>query len=576
MSMDWGYTVEPSEGGGEIMEALAEADAPRHSEKTPSQWLKSNLFNNWYNSIITVVFGTVALWAGYKALSFVFVTARWEPVADNIELFMLGLFPRAEVPRVIVQLFLISGAGGLIIGWLKARAQATADEAGIEVQKTPIREYASSYSALAVFILATLIVGADTIGPWLVLLGCIIAAAVGFLATRPLTNPLTKIVLFAPLLLAAGMLKSIQDLNNQAAYLIAGIAVLLLFVVNLTQSISMMLSAGLLAGVSGFQALSGTGGIAWVFTLLAILPVGLHVIGIATERLPAVAAWGGVAIIAAALVWRAAIEPFGVVTIVLAIILIAAVVPLLRGDGGLALRAGGVILLGLLSWAACAAADVSGIDWSNWGGLQLNIVVAGASTVLAFPIGLLLALGRRSSLPVVRYMCTAYIEIIRGVPLISLLLMGAFFIGFFINSDTPLSAVTRATAAITMFSAAYIAEIVRGGLQAVDRGQTEAGQALGLPAAKITRLLILPQALRAVIPAMVGQFISLFKDTSLLSIIAILEFLGVREIVHAQEDFRGFGIAETLVYVAFGFWAISFTMSRESQRLERNLDVGDR
>ncbi|NKB41380.1 MAG: ABC transporter permease subunit [Ilumatobacter sp.] len=173
-------------------------------------------------------------------------------------------------------------------------------------------------------------------------------------------------------------------------------------------------------------------------------------------------------------------------------------------------------------------------------------------------------------------MAPVYIELIRGVPLISLLLMGQFFIGFFVNSDTPLSNVTRATTAITMFSAAYIAEIVRGGLQAVDKGQTEAGQALGLTAAKITRLLVLPQALRAVIPAMVGQFISLFKDTSLLSIIAILEFLGVREIIHAQEAFRGFGIAETLVYVAFGFWAFSFTMSRESQRLERRLEVGDR
>ena len=576
MSQDWGYTVEPSEGGGSIMEALAEADAPRHGDKTPSEWLKINLFNTWYNSIITVVFGTVSLWAGYKALRFVFVTARWDPVADNIELFMLGLFPRAEVPRVIVQLFLMSGAGGLIIGWLKARAQATADEAGIEVRRTPTRAYVSSYSALAVFVLATLIVGADTIGPWLVLLGCIIAATAGFLATRQLANPPTKVVLLTPLLLAAGMLTSIEDLNNQAAYLIAVAAVALLFVVNLSQSLSMMLTAGLLTGVASFQALSGTGGIAWLFVLLAILPVGLDLIAVATERLPAAAAWGGVTIIAAALVWRATVEPFGVVTIVLAIVLVAAVVPLLRGDGGLALRVGGVTLLGVLSWAACTAADVSGIDWSNWGGLQLNIVVAGASTVLAFPIGLLLALGRRSSLPVLRWMCTTYIEIIRGVPLISLLLMGAFFIGFFINSETPLSAVTRATAAITMFSAAYIAEIVRGGLQAVDHGQTEAGQALGLPAAKITRLLVLPQALRAVIPAMVGQFISLFKDTSLLSIIAILEFLGVREIVHAQEEFRGFGIAESLVYVAFGFWAISFTMSRESQRLERNLDVGDR
>lgn len=576
MSMDWGYTVEPSEGGSEIMHALAEADAPRHSDKSAGRWVKDNLFNTWYNTIITLVFGILAAWGGFKALKFVFVTARWEPVAENIELFMLGLYPRAEVPRVVVQLFLMSGAGGLIAGWLKARAAATAEESGVEVVKTPIRDYVGSYSALVLFMMATLIVGAETIGPWLVLLGSILAAVTGFLATKPLANPLTKIILLSPLLLAAGMLTRVQDLNNQAAYTIAIGAIVLLIIVNLTQSLSMMLSAGMLAGVAGFQTLSGTGGLAWIFVLIAILPIGLELIAKLTERLPAAAAWAGAAIIAAALVWRATVEPTGVVTIILAIVLIAAVIPLLRGDGGLAMRAGGVVVLGVLSWAACNAADVTGIDWSDWGGLQLNLVVAGASTVLAFPIGLLLALGRRSSLPVVRYMCTAYIEIIRGVPLISLLLMGAFFIGFFLNSDTPLSSVTRATIAITMFAAAYIAEIVRGGLQAVAKGQTEAGQALGLPASKITRLLILPQALRAVIPSMVGQFISLFKDTSLLSIIAILEFLGVREIVHAQEDFRGFGIAESLVYVAFGFWALSFTMSRESQRLERKLDVGDR
>ena len=127
-----------------------------------------------------------------------------------------------------------------------------------------------------------------------------------------------------------------------------------------------------------------------------------------------------------------------------------------------------------------------------------------------------------------------------------------------------------------MFSSAYIAEIVRGGLQAVPKGQTEAGQAMGMSPAEITRLLSSRRRCKAVIPAMVGQFISLFKDTSLLSFIGIFEFLGVRDIVHAQEDFRGVGIAETLVFVGFGFWAFSFTMSRESQRLERRLDTGNR
>ncbi|MEL6983738.1 MAG: amino acid ABC transporter permease, partial [Actinomycetota bacterium] len=164
----------------------------------------------------------------------------------------------------------------------------------------------------------------------------------------------------------------------------------------------------------------------------------------------------------------------------------------------------------------------------------------------------------------------------RGAPLITFLLAANFFLGFFLNTDSPLSNITRAIAAITLFSAAYVAEIVRGGLQAVPKGQTEAGQAAGLSPAKITRLIVMPQALRAVIPAMVGQFISLFKDTSLLTIIGITEFLQVRELVHSQEDFRGFGIAESLTFLAFGYWAFAFAMSRESQRLERKLAVGQR
>ncbi|MDH3425149.1 MAG: amino acid ABC transporter permease, partial [Acidimicrobiia bacterium] len=181
-----------------------------------------------------------------------------------------------------------------------------------------------------------------------------------------------------------------------------------------------------------------------------------------------------------------------------------------------------------------------------------------------------------STFPALRIMATTYIELIRGVPMIALLLMAQFFIGFFLNTSTPLSLITRALVAMTLFTAAYVAEIVRGGLQAVPIGQVEAGQSVGLSAIATTRLIVLPQALRAVIPAMVGQFISLFKDTTLLTIIGVSEILNVRELAHSQQEFRGFGIAETLVFVMFAFWAISFTMSRESQRLERKLGVGER
>ena len=217
--------------------------------------------------------------------------------------------------------------------------------------------------------------------------------------------------------------------------------------------------------------------------------------------------------------------------------------------------------------------DSPGIGWDKWSGLNLTLMVSAIAIVLAFPLGLLLALARRSTLPALRVMATAYIETVRGVPLITLLFMGQFILGFVLPAGTTLSAITRAIAVMTFFAAAYIAEIVRGGLQSLSKGQNEAGQALGLAPPPIMRRIILPQALTAVIPAMVGQFISLFKDSSLLSIIAILEYLGVRKIIHAQADFRAEGIAETLVFVAIGYWAFAFAMSRESQRLERRLRV---
>jgi general L-amino acid transport system permease protein len=240
-----------------------------------------------------------------------------------------------------------------------------------------------------------------------------------------------------------------------------------------------------------------------------------------------------------------------------------------------ALKIGAVVVSSVAVFLAYSVLTVPGVGWDRWSGLHLTLWVSALAILLSFPIGLLLALARRSSLPALHLLATTYIELIRGVPLISLLFLGQYVLGFILPAGTTLSSISRAIAAITLFTAAYVAEIVRGGLQSLSRGQTEAGQALGLSTPSVMRLIVLPQALRAVIPAMVGQFISLFKDSSLLSIIAILEFLGVRSLIHAQPDFRVTAHAETLVFVAFGYWAIAFAMSRESQRLEGRLRVGE-
>jgi general L-amino acid transport system permease protein len=236
-----------------------------------------------------------------------------------------------------------------------------------------------------------------------------------------------------------------------------------------------------------------------------------------------------------------------------------------------------LIVIVLLLATYLALAGFGGVGWARWGGLQLNLFLTVAGIGFAFPLGLLLALGRKSSLPLVRTVSVGYIELIRGVPLITMLLAGVFAIGFLIPSDLRPGQVTRMLLAITLFEAAYIAEVVRGGLQAVPRGQVEASQALGVGTWKTMRLVVLPQALRATIPAMVGQFISLFKDTTLVSILGANDLLNVGFVVNSQPAFLGQGLfIITIGFAGLIFWVGSYTMSREAGRLERRLGVGER
>ena len=242
-----------------------------------------------------------------------------------------------------------------------------------------------------------------------------------------------------------------------------------------------------------------------------------------------------------------------------------------------AVRRFGLALVVILLVAVYAVLSGGGIGWDQWGGLQLNVFLTVAGIALAFPLGLLLALGRRSTLPALRVASVTYIEFIRGVPLITLLLMGIFVIGFFLPSGLRPGNVTRVLIAITLFESAYIAEVVRGGLQSVPKGQVEAAQAVGLSPWRNMRLIVLPQALRNTIPAMVGQFISLFKDTTLVIIVGMIDILGASQAANAQAPFLAQGLhLVTLPFVGFAFWVGSYTMSREARRLERKLGVGER
>ena len=233
-------------------------------------------------------------------------------------------------------------------------------------------------------------------------------------------------------------------------------------------------------------------------------------------------------------------------------------------------------VLGFLLLQNLLHIDLRAVD--DWGGLLLTVYVAVAGIVLSFPLGVLLALGRTSSFALIRPLCVGYIELIRGVPLITLLFTGDLVLRFFLPAGTdPPGKIMRAVIMITLFTGAYTAEVVRGGLQSVPRGQYEAAKAIGLSPTKTLRLIVLPQALRNVIPALVGQFISLLKDTSLLVIIGVNELLGIANIVTSQTQFRSQGlIAEALAFVGLIYWCLCYSMSRASQRLETRLGVGTR
>jgi len=460
-------------------------DRPLHSDQTPGEWVKNNLFGSVLNSVITLVSAALATFVLYYGVRWA-IDVEWEIVRANLRNFMIGQYPKEELWRPWAGGLALVAAVGLGTAGIARTAFEEAIEKGLPTDKQT----------------------------W------------GGLLRR-----------FWPIL--------------------AFIVIVLTFTRTIQPTI------GVIAGLALFI---GGRSLGWH------LPSGLrrfspHIIGIGLVALSTIIAGSG-----------------GLVAVVGGLVT-AAIVTTAIGDrinrtaliGKLAAMAIPV-LGGVAVWFVMNSIDSFGFGWKDWGGLYLTLFVTVAGISTGMPLGILLAIGRRSQLPVIKAFCVMFIEFVRGVPLISLL----FFSGFMLPLLFPPQAgipdgTTRAMIVITLFSAAYIAEIVRGGLQAVPKGQTEAAQAQGLSAGKIQRLIVMPQALRAVIPAMVGQFISLFKDTSLLAIIGVAEFLQIATIANTQQDFLGKGLQPvTYAFVALGYWAFAYTMSKESRRLETRLGVGTR
>ena len=261
------------------------------------------------------------------------------------------------------------------------------------------------------------------------------------------------------------------------------------------------------------------------------------------------------------------------------LILIGALIPLFlpRVRHKLALAAAILLLYPIVAYCVFygGVLGLPVVETALWGGLFLTLVIAGVGIVASLPLGILFALGRRSDMPIVRAICITFIEVMRGVPLITILFMASVMLPLFLPPGVNFDKLLRALVGVSLFSAAYMAEVVRGGLQAIPKGQYEAAQALGLTYWKMMGLIVLPQALRIVIPGIVNTLIGLFKDTTLVLIIGLFDLLGIVKAALTDASWIGFA-TEGYVFAGFCFWVFCFAMSRYSIYVERKLGSGRR
>jgi general L-amino acid transport system permease protein len=233
----------------------------------------------------------------------------------------------------------------------------------------------------------------------------------------------------------------------------------------------------------------------------------------------------------------------------------------------------GLVVVGILMWGGVFGMPY--VPTEFWSGLPLTLILAVIGMLFAFPFGILLALGRRSQLPAVRMVSVAYIELVRGVPLITVLFMASVMLPLFLPAGVTIDKLLRAQTAFVLFAAAYLAEVIRGGLQAIPKGQIEAADALGLGYWRRTRLIVLPQALAMVIPPLVNNFIGAFKNTALVLIIGLFDLLNTANTALTDANWQGFA-TEAYVFTAAIYFCFCFFMSRYSQMLERTLNRGHR
>jgi general L-amino acid transport system permease protein len=479
----------------------------------PLAWIRQNLFAGWFNSLLTVLSVLLIVSVGRSTLGWALTEARWEVITRNITVLVWGRYPDKEVWRLGLSLGLVVALG--LLSW-------------------------AAWSREAKRLRRWVVTG------WLLSFPVIMLLLRGFRLPMPVTiaNNLGYYVA-APNLLPAG-----QGWRAPAAVLMMSLLV----------GLTWGLHRGRLArGLSGLALLVILGLVA----RLGLLP-GEFVLGGKVPRgvLMLVALAVGLAVgRSTGLGLRGSLKSARPLVIAWMVVSPLLVVLLTSFD------------VGVEGFRPTTVLPI--VQPAIWSGILLTVVLSVVSIVGSFPIGVLLALGRRSDLPVVKVGCTLFIEVVRGVPLITILFMAQVMLPLFLPLQLTIDRVVRAMIGMTLFTAAYLAEVVRGGLQAIPHGQAEAARAVGLNEALVTGLVILPQALRTVLPAIMGQFVSMFKDTSLVAIVGLLDLLAVSQSITAQREFIGLQ-REVYLFAGAFYLVVSYGMSYASHRLEKRLGVGER
>ena len=591
--------------------------APEPPPKGPWVWMKDNLFYSTGSVILTLVGALITILFVRGMFGFVLADERkWEAITTNMRLLMIQAYPQGDTWRiwfaigVICVLLALSFAFWRVEGKLEAR------------QITRAMTSAGGFS-LFVVLLAPFSTSAMIIG--LVVGGVLIAAGVGI--ERVLGERAKEAVI--PSLLVGAVLSGlvvaslwflkvpVPDVEaGQGESMLAGIASTtsgpwtLIWIVMIAAYFIGVLLRRMIPGRIGRLTLV----VLWMMSFPVIV---LHLtrgvqfihfgqyatIGVAFAVVGSIIIWfladpargevgrglAGLLLVIAILSWVFSSQMKTELMIVRLLLFLLALFALGGPTfAGAATRArtryvgawvGAVVVTVYLMLVAVGESGVQTANETVFGGFYLTWILAIGSVALSFPLGVILALGRTSTMPIFRLLSTFYIEVVRGVPLITWLLMSVVVFPFLFPLGVSIADPVKVLIFITFFSAAYLAENVRGGLQSISKGQTEAANALGMTTLQRTLFITLPQALRAVIPALVGQIIAIFKDTSLVAIVGLFDLLRIaRNVIPTQTQPYNFigSIRESLLAAAIIYWIFTFTFSRVSLRLEKRLGVGSR